>query len=413
MITFGFGGVSYKTKRVVGEIQGDSNGPTLVFLGGIHGNEPSGVIAIQQLFEDLEKRQVRIRGRLLGIVGNMGALAENRRYLSRDLNRVWDRDFFIRYRGGDRFEASEIAEYREASEIFNIIAPILFGESGSSAARKGMLSGRAAAKKRARELDQLYFFDLHTTSAPSIPFIAINDQLNNRKFALKFPVPTVLGIEEYLRGPLLSYLNDFGPVAFAFEAGQRDDPSSTEIHLSFIYQAMVYAGMLTADQVPDFREHQHRLAREANRNQGIVEVVYRHHAALDSQFAMLDGFQNFSPIVVGQVLAHDRNGPITSSYNARIFMPLYQPDCEDGFFVVRHVPNSALRMSSFLRRFNFERMLAIFPGISRSKIEPDGLVVNKKVARFLAVELFHLLGYRRKRDDGRFITFVRREVGEL
>ena len=77
-----------------------------------------------------------------------------------------------------------------------------------------------------------------------MPFIAINDQLNNRKFALKFPIPTVLGIEEYLEGPLLTYLNDYGHVAMAFEAGQHDDPESVTKHRSFIYLAMVAAGVI-------------------------------------------------------------------------------------------------------------------------------------------------------------------------
>jgi succinylglutamate desuccinylase len=407
MITFGFGGNQYQTKRVVGDIQGSSDGPTLVFVGGIHGNEPSGVIAIQRLFADLQDRGLPIRGRVLGIVGNMAALAENRRYLSRDLNRVWDQDFFTRYKRGDRFETNEVAEYREACEIFNIIAPILLGTSEQGPDQP------ASPAPASPNMHQLYFFDLHTTSAPTVPFIAINDQLNNRKFALKFSVPTVLGIEEYLRGPLLSYLNDFGPVAFAFEAGQHNDPSSADIHLAFIRQALVLAGVLDKSQVPSFSADQKLLESQSAGQQGIVEVVHRHHVEADSEFRMEPGFHNFTRVEKGQKLATDRHGPIHSAYTAKIFMPLYQSACEDGFFIVRDVPRAALTLSTFLRQFRFDRLLVALPGVSRSRTQPDALVINKKVARFLAVELFHLLGYRRKRDDGDFITFVRREVGTL
>jgi hypothetical protein len=176
---------------------------------------------------------------------------------------------------------------------------------------------------------------------------------------------------------------------------------------------MVAAGVLTESQVPDYRHQQETLASQTDGQRGIVEVIYRHHVEPDSEFRMEPGFRNFSSINRGQHLATDRQGQIHSNYDAKIFMPLYQSNCEDGFFVVRNVPRSALTLSTFLRRFRFDRLLVALPGISRSKSQPDALVVNKRVARFLAVELFHLLGYRRKRKDGDYLTFVRREVGSM
>lgn len=91
-------------------------------------------------------------------------------------------------------------------------------------------------------------------------------------------------------------------------------------------------------------------------------------------------------------------------------MPLYQQTGNDGFFIVRQVPTWALTLSRFLRRVNFETLLVLLPGISRSKTQPDTLVVNKRVAKFLAVELFHLLGYRRKQDTGDRMIVSRREI---
>ena len=35
--------------------------------------------------------------------------------------------------------------------------------------------------------------------------------------------PIVLGIEEYLQGPLLSYINTLGYVSLGFESGQHDN----------------------------------------------------------------------------------------------------------------------------------------------------------------------------------------------
>jgi hypothetical protein len=58
------------------------------------------------------------------------------------------------------------------------------------------------------ESGPFYFFDLHTTSSDTIPFITVNDSLLNREFTSMYPLPSILGIEEYLEGPLLSYINE-------------------------------------------------------------------------------------------------------------------------------------------------------------------------------------------------------------
>ena len=46
-------GKSIEVDRVIGHLDGDSDGPTMIFTAGIHGNEPSGVYALHQVMEDL------------------------------------------------------------------------------------------------------------------------------------------------------------------------------------------------------------------------------------------------------------------------------------------------------------------------------------------------------------------------
>lgn len=398
MINFGFNEVSYRTDRIIGDLQGQPNGPTVVFIGGIHGNEPSGVIAIQRLFDFLKQDKTPIRGRVLGIVGNMAALACSKRALAEDLNRIWNQDFFQRYYRGCRFESSEVNEYREACEVFDIIAPLL----------------ENSQKQDSRTSSpDLYFFDLHTTSAETVPFIAINDQLDNRRIALKFPVPVVLGIEEYLKGPLLSYINDIGPVAMAYEAGKHGDPASTDLHFAFAIHSLVLAGVVQAGDIGSLDSYLDLIKAKTTGKRGIFEVIHRHPVSPNDDFQMIPGFTNFMQVRKGQHLANDRNGPVLAPREGRVFMPLYQPQGDDGFFIVRAVPYPALQLSSLLRRYNFERLLEKLPGISRSPVDPDALVVNKRVALFLASQIFHLLGYRRKRDEGKTMTFVRREVGRI
>ncbi len=84
MIKFSFSGNCYQTQRVIGH-QSGSPGPTIVFFGGVHGNEPSGVIALQQVFAELESNQIAMQGQVIGLAGNLLALAGNERFISRDL----------------------------------------------------------------------------------------------------------------------------------------------------------------------------------------------------------------------------------------------------------------------------------------------------------------------------------------
>ncbi len=396
MITFSFAGREFQTERVVGSL-GNDDGPTIVFIGGMHGNEPTGVIAIQQVINELAEQGTVLTGRMIGLVGNMAALKSSRRFASEDLNRLWTQTFLRRWESFSKGTLKEppVDEKHEQLELFTELEPLINDER---------------FRPRKNTEPQLYFADLHTTSSKSIPFIAINDQIDNRRFGLSFPVPLVLGIEEYLEGPLLSLLNDQGHVALAFEAGQHEDPQSLELHKSFIYTALANAGIFDSGRNGHLESCRDRLNNASQSNHGIFEVVYRKPVSPDDQFVMKPGFTNFSKIRKGDELANDRAGAIVAYRNGKILMPLYQDSGNDGFFIVRNVPKWALAFSRFLKRINFERLLLLLPGVSRSKTQTDALVVNKKVARFLSVEIFHLLGYRRKQDDGNEMIVSRREI---
>ena len=65
--------------RELGRIVGDQPGPTLLCIGGLHGNEPAGVLAIQRVMERLTGASEHLRGELIGVVGNRHALGVARR----------------------------------------------------------------------------------------------------------------------------------------------------------------------------------------------------------------------------------------------------------------------------------------------------------------------------------------------
>ena len=91
----------------------------------------------------------------------------------------------------------------------------------------------------------------------------------------------------------------------------------------------------------------------------------------------------------------------------RMLMPLYQPQGEDGYFVVREFGLFWLRLSSALRRLGVQRWVHLLPGVRVDRADPSRLIIDRRVARWYALQLLHLLGYRKRRDEGDTLVVVR------
>ncbi|MEL7146869.1 MAG: succinylglutamate desuccinylase/aspartoacylase family protein, partial [Bacteroidota bacterium] len=339
-----------ETDRIIGHLEGEEEGPCVVFFGGIHGNEPSGIFALKHVLDDLNNRKIVIKGQVYAIAGNLWALERSERFQVTDLNRLWTRDRLIAMQQDNYVPVNE--DEKQQLAIQRVVLEVLSTRSGP-----------------------FYFFDLHTTSGKTTPFMTVNDSLLNRKFAEQFPAPIILGIEEYLDGPLLSYLNELGYVSFGFEAGQHDDLASIENHVSFIYLALAFAGVIQKKNF-DFDQHFRSLGSETS---NFYEIYHRYGVKPHEHFRMEPGFVNFQRIERGQLLAITNGNAIHSPEETAIFMPLYQAKGEDGFFFIRKIPRVFLKVSALLRRWRFHKLLTILPGINRSPTESDTLLVNLKV----------------------------------
>ena len=82
--------------RILGDLSGSESAPstgekppTLICVGGLHGNEPAGVEALKRVFARLEADPSCLVGRAVGLSGNRRALAARKRFLEDDLNRHW------------------------------------------------------------------------------------------------------------------------------------------------------------------------------------------------------------------------------------------------------------------------------------------------------------------------------------
>jgi len=213
-----------ETQRVLGVVKGDRPGPTLIGIGGLHGNEPAGLDALRLVLGSLREQPGAFRGELVALAGNLPALAEGRRFLDIDLNRMW---------GGDQNQVPP-----DATEV---------GEQGEL--RQAILD----AATRAR--GEVYVLDLHTTSGEGGAFTVIGDTLRNRRFARAIPVPLVLGLEELVDGTLLEFLDERGFIAAVFETGQHQEELSASRGEAGLWLALEAAGMVSGE------DHRVRAAR--------------------------------------------------------------------------------------------------------------------------------------------------------
>src|SRR5262249_25141370 len=122
--------------RVVAELRGAEPGPLVLVVGGIHGNEPLGLMAARRVLAKLDNST--LRGDVTVLAGNLRALAQNRRFLVRDLNRQWT--------------AAKVAAAARAP-----------AEDPEALEQKELGAALEAALAAAR--GPVYYLELHTTSA--------------------------------------------------------------------------------------------------------------------------------------------------------------------------------------------------------------------------------------------------------
>jgi predicted deacylase len=357
--------------------------PTLVVVGGLHGNEPAGIGAIERVLAVLRDEQIQLDGHFLALAGNLSALAERRRYLHRDLNRAWVSEQIAAVRRQD--PASWQPEDREQQELLALFEDLVANAKGP-----------------------LFILDLHTTSGQGVPFGNMADTLRNRSFALAVPVPVIVGLEEELAGTMLDYLESMGFITLGFEGGQHDEPSSVDHSEAALWIALRSAGLLPAAARPHAERASALLAQVTQALPRLLEVRYRHAITAADEFVMDPGYTNFQPVRRGQAIARDRRGVVKSPETARLLMPLYQKLGDDGFFLIRGFHPIWLGISTACRRLRLDRIVRLLPGIKSVPDHPESVDVDQRVARWFALEIFHLLGYRRQRREGSRVILSRR-----
>lgn len=370
-------------EHLLGKFVGNEKGKTLIVFGGVHGNEASGVLAIHRALPKLENLKENFRGRIYLLAGNTRALNQGIRFIDSDLNR----HFTVRNVNQNLPQTeneTNLSEDIEQKELLTILLDIL----------------RTAG-------DEVYALDLHSTSADGVPFGTVGDTLRNRHFAQKFPITFLLGIEEQLEGTILEYLNNRGAITLGFEAGQHFAESTINNHEALVWLAIVNAGILSQEEIPDFSKHYQNLEK-ATGGKRIVEIRYRHAITETDDFVMRQGFENFQFVERGQNLAEDKRGEVKAKETGMILMPLYQKLGEDGFFLGREISPFWLWLSEVLRKAKIPQIVHWLPGVEKHESEEGVYYINTKIARFFPLQIFHLLGFRKRRQAGNKLVVSRR-----
>lgn len=371
-------------KHLLGEFAGNANGKTLIVFGGIHGNEASGAKALKRVLPKLEKLTEKINGRVFFLAGNTRALNKGVRFIDSDLNRHWTTKN-IYYNEPNLKNSPNLSEDREQKELLEILHQVI----------------------RTAE-NEVFVLDLHSTSADGVPFATLGDTLRNRDFAQKFPITILLGIEEQLDGTILEYLNNLGCVTMGYEAGQHFAESTINNHEALVWLALVNAGILKRENCADYEKYFAVLEKASGKGR-IVEVRYREAVNPEKDgFVMKQGYENFQPVRKDEILAHNEKGEIKANETGMILMPLYQKQGNDGFFLAREVAPFWLWLSKILRKSRIADLMHLLPGVKKHPSEAGTILVNTKVARLFPLQIFHLLGFRKRREIGNQLIVSRR-----
>ncbi len=300
-------------ERIIGTYDQGQKGPLLLFLGGIHGNEPAGVYALERVFKRLDELKPAFIGKVIGLCGNCAALAKGKRYIDKDLNRLWSKNEIERVK--------TLAEEDRNQEERELLALLLLMEP-------------------AFERDDYgphILVDLHTTSAPNGIFSIVSNDPFNQQLATSLYAPVIFNLLNALSSTTNIYIQERGIKGIAFESGQHDDPRSVDLHEAAIWLLLEKMGCINNDAIPELPHFHKRLNRASQSLPAYVTTTYRHEIKPEDEFRMTPGYSNFYKVEKGEVIGYDKRGAVKSPQKGMILMPLYQPQGEEGFFIIEAV----------------------------------------------------------------------------
>ena len=304
-----------KVDRILGKYVGNKPGKLIIAVAAMHGNEKTGIVALRKIFSYLNDAKPDFAGTLVGIAGNLKAIEENCRYFDVDFNRIWFEENAEKVQVVD----AEVLSFHEYKELKYLLEAIN-SERGQQSLNENVV-----------------FLDLHNTSSSKGLFSVTFNREEDLKVASAINIPIIVGLEKALRGTAIEYMGKRNVAALAFEGGELGKQSSIDIHEAGIWMVLEASDCIQRNDIPNYKAYKKVLNDAAEDFPKLTELAYVHKIAPQQQFVMEPGFENFQKIEKGQLLAHDRTGPIYAPVSGYILMPLYQKQGEEGFFLTREI----------------------------------------------------------------------------
>jgi len=303
--------------RVLGKYRGDQPGKLFLCVAGLHGNERTGIVALQRVFDTLQEHKPSFAGRMIAVAGNLSAIKENTRYIDMDFNRIWikeDVDAIATSEPGDL----KSNEHREMKELMKQIDTFTFVDTPRN----------------------IVFLDLHNTSSAEGMFTFTFEGDANYTIASSLHIPIITGLDKSLKGTAIEFFAERGYCSLAFEGGPLGDPKSIDIHEAGIWMLLEATGCMKKEDIPNYQTHKQLMETSAEDSPEVVDLIYVHNITEADHFKMKPGYKNFQRIEEGEVLGQDVNGEVKAPYQGYIMMPLYQKQGDEGFFITQDPQNN-------------------------------------------------------------------------
>jgi succinylglutamate desuccinylase len=363
--------------RQIARLRAEAAGSTLIVVAGLHGNEPAGIFAARRVLARIEREQLLRAGDVVALAGNLPALGKQKRYLARDLNRVWLDD-----------PAAADSESGQRAELEAAVHAVIVARRGG-----------------------VVVLDLHTSSAEGVPFAVFGDTLAQRNFAAGLPIPAVLGLDEILEGAMCQFWARRGCLCLAVEGGQHEAEDTVANLEAVILLCLQRAGMLDSRADNWSAQARAQLDRRRSGLPRLLEVLERHAVTEADRFQMQPGFRNIDRVKRGQLLAQDCRGELRAREDGLVILPLYQGRGDDGYFWGRAISPLRQYMQAVLRRFFFNDAFGWFLCFGGDSARNLRLLLSAGAANGVRLALLRALGYRRLRRTARGWT-VERAVGQ-
>lgn len=255
-------------------------GPSVLIIGGTHGNERTGIAVIEQLRKYVvSDRRSIASGTLTLALGNPRAVTQNIRAIDgRDLNRYFSTEMLTADDGSEEFKrASILANTIQAADVI---------------------------------------IDIHATNKPSVPFVTSKNDEAHRNVLRWFHPTYVLTDPEYIFGggspvTIDEYADSIGKIGLCFETGWVNDESIIPTVTESAIQYLTDIGILFGEKVPPPKS-------EAAIYE-IITAILRDDRVFS--FAEGRGMSSFEPISSGDIIGYHGEGSIAAEHDGVIIFP--------------------------------------------------------------------------------------------